>query len=188
MYGDRVEEINNSDVKMKGKIIQNTRKSFSRKSLATDFESIVREVGDRLVITFAKYKRKFKNPVMNMHFGNCSGYDDLKGIDLAVVGTPHQPQYKYFLLASAIGIEFKNADTIMGVQKVEWNGFRFMFNSFESDELKKIQLSLIESELIQAVGRNRTLRTDATTYLYSNLPLRIVDEFLNEKIEIRNAG
>jgi len=188
MYGDRVKEINISDVRMMGKIVQNTRKSYSRKSLATDLDPIVKEVGDRLVITFVKYKKKFKNPVDHMHFGNCSGYDDLKGKDLAVVGTPHQPQYKYFLLASAIGIEYKNADTIMSVQKIEWNGFRFMFNSFESDELQAIQLSLIESELIQAVGRNRTLRTDATTYIYSNLPLRLVDDFINEKIEYKDVG
>jgi len=38
-------------------------------------------------------------------------------------------------------------------------------------------LSFIESDLIQAVGRARTLRTSAHVDLYSSFPLRISDEF-----------
>jgi len=188
IYGDRLELVDLTDVEMKGKVIQNTNRSCSRRSLISVLDAIVKKTEHLKVITFAGFKSKFVHPVMNMHFGNCSGYDSLYGEDIAVVGTPHQPQFKYFLLASAIGIDMKGKDTIMVYKKIEWNGHRFMFNTYENLDLRDIQLSLIESDLIQAVGRNRTLRTDATTYLYSNLPLRIVDEFLNEKIEFRNAG
>ena len=96
--------------------------------------------------------------------------------------------YKYLLLASALGIDYKNAGTQLSMQKVEWNGFRFMFNSFESKELQEIQLSLIESDLIQAVGRNRTLREDVKTFLFSNLPLRLVNEFEIGLEELKIAG
>ena len=41
-----------------------------------------------------------------------------------------------------------------------------------------IQLGLIESDLIQAVGRARTLRTEAIVELYSNFPLRISHQFV----------
>jgi len=51
------------------------------------------------------------------------------------------------------------------------------FSCFENEELRKIQLSFIESDLIQAVGRARTLRTDAKVEVYSNFPLRISDSF-----------
>jgi predicted phosphohydrolase len=34
-------------------------------------------------------KNFFKNAVQEMHFGNCAGYNSLKGKDIAVVGTYH---------------------------------------------------------------------------------------------------
>ena len=67
--------------------------------------------------------------------------------------------------------------TTMMYQQIDYNGFRFKFNCFEHPESRKIQLSLIESDLIQAVGRARTLRTDANVEVYSNFPLRISDSF-----------
>ena len=61
-----------------------------------------------------------------------------------------------------------------------------MFNCYDNSELRDIQLGLIESDLIQAVGRARTLRTEAIVELYSNFPLRIVDEFVwNNSKKIR---
>lgn len=182
VYGDRVKVVDISDVEMKGKIIQNTHKGFSRQSLKHD-STITECLGDTDVITFASYKHRFNNPVEEMHFGNCSGYDGLNGKNIAIVGTPHQPQYKYLLLAKALGIDFSMSDIVMTYKKVDWKGFRFMFNTFESEELQSIQLSLIEGELIQAVGRNRPLRQNVKTKLYSNLPLRIVTQFENQRLK-----
>ena len=53
-----------------------------------------------------------------------------------------------------------------------------MMNWYNNEELRNIQLSMIESELIQAVGRSRTLRTDATVQLYSSFPLRVKTQFV----------
>jgi hypothetical protein len=55
---------------------------------------------------------------------------------------------------------------------LEHNGFRFYFKTFENDDLREIQLQMIESELIQAVGRARVLRNDCIIEVYSNLPLQ----------------
>lgn len=66
----------------------------------------------------------------------------------------------------------------MGFKEIEYNGFRFMFNCYDHPELRNIQLGLIESDLIQAVYRARTLRTEAIVELYSNFPLRISDQFI----------
>jgi hypothetical protein len=66
----------------------------------------------------------------------------------------------------------------MAYQKVEYNGFRFKFNCFDDPLLRNIQLSLIESDLLQAVGRARTLRTNATVQVYSNFPLRAITKFI----------
>lgn len=115
-----------------------------------------------------------------MYFGNCSGYDTLKGSNIAVVGTPHHNNIEYFLTAKALGIDFKTSDTTMSHQKIEYNGFRFKFNCFDNKDLREIQLAMIESDLIQAVGRARILRTNAHVDLYSNFPLRLSDEFIRD--------
>jgi len=176
LFGDRLEVIDISEVKQTGKIIQHTTKSYSRNSLNTNTKDIVNRVGDTPVITFKSYQNHFSNP-SNMWFGNCSGYDELKGKDIAVVGTPHINNVVYFLTAKVLGIDFKTSDLSMSYQKVIYNGFEFKFNCFNNENLRIIQFSYIESDLIQAVGRARTLRTKANVDLYSNYPLRISSEF-----------
>lgn len=176
LFGDRVEVIDIRDVEQIGTITQFTKRSCSRKGLKRYVKTISKEVGDKPVITFKSMRHEFQNP-SDMYYGNCSGYDTLKGQDIAVVGTPHRHTVQYYLIAAILGIEFNETDTIMRYQKIEYNGFRFKFNCFDNEELRKIQLSLIESDMIQAVGRARTLRTNAHVDLYSNFPLRISTEF-----------
>ncbi|RIH66174.1 hypothetical protein D1164_04490 [Mariniphaga sediminis] len=177
LYGDKVEIIDLTDVEQQGKIIQYTNKSCSRNGLNRYVDSISKQVGDKPVITFMSYGHHFKNPVKEMYFGNCSGYNGMSGKDLAVVGTPHRNNVEYLLTAKVLGVDYKTTDTTMSYQNIEYNGFKFKFNCFDHEELRNIQLALIQSDLIQAVGRARTLRTDAQVDLYSNFPLRISDEF-----------
>jgi hypothetical protein len=177
LFGERVEVIDIRDVEQTGTITQYTKWSCSRHGLSRYVGTISKEVGELPVITFNSYGKHFKNPVKKMYFGNCSGYDSLKGMDIAVVGTPHRNTIQYFLTAKVLGVEYKTTETTMSHQKIEYNGFRFKFNCFDNEELRNIQLSFIESDLIQAVGRARTLRTSARVDLYSSFPLRMSDEF-----------
>jgi hypothetical protein len=178
LYGERIEVVDIRDVKQMGSVIQYTKRSCSRNSLNRYSSIISKEVGDKPVITFKSFDNQFKNPVKEMYFGNCSGYDTLKGKDIAVVGTPHRNNIEYFLTSMALGIEFKTTQTTMSFQKIDYNGFRFKFNCFDNEDLRMVQLSLIQADLIQAVGRARTLRTSSKVDLYSNFPLRISDEFI----------
>lgn len=179
MFGDRLVVKNIGDVKQKGSVTQHTKRSCSRYGLKRYGNKISEEVGDLSVITFKTHANTFNNAVDGIWFGNCSGYDALKGQSIAVVGTPHVNPLQYFLTAKALGIDVKTRDMAMSYQKIEYNGFKFKFNCFDNEELREIQLSIIEAELIQAVGRARTLREeDASVQLYSNFPLRISDEFL----------
>lgn len=177
LFGDKLNIIDIRDVEQQGKIIQYTKRSCSRNSLNRYVKDISKEVGEKPVITFKSFQHQFKNYVKDMYFGNCSGYDTLKGKDIVVIGTPHRDNIQYLLTAKVLGIDFKTTDTTMSYQKIEYNGFRFKFNCYDNEELRSIQLSLIESDLIQAVGRARTLRTDAKVELYSNFPLRLCDQF-----------
>ena len=180
LFGDRVEVIDISDVENTGTLTQYTKWSCSRHGLNRYIDTISKKVDDLPVITFNSFGRHFKNPVQDMYFGNCSGYDTLKGSNIAVVGTPHHNNIEYFLTAKALGIDFKTSDTTMSHQKIEYNGFRFKFNCFDNKDLREIQLAMIESDLIQAVGRARILRTNAHVDLYSNFPLRLSDEFIRD--------
>jgi hypothetical protein len=178
LFGDRIEVFDVGDVEQKGKIIQHTKRSCSRKGLRKYAKQISEEVGEKKVITFKSMIQEFSNASDEIYFGNCSGYDTLAGQDLVVVGTPHRNNVEYLLLAKILGIDFKTSDTTMGYKEIEYNGFRFMFKCYDHPELREIQLGLIESDLTQAIGRARTLRTDATVEVYSNFPLRISDQFI----------
>ena len=115
---------------------------------------------------------------IGIHYWNCEGYDFLKGKDIVVLGTPHLNNVVYNMYAKVIGIDLNNIDLEMQYQKIDWNGFRFMFMAYNDRDMREIQLSLIESELVQAIGRARALRTDARVEVYSNLPLLVSDKFV----------
>ena len=44
--------------------------------------------------------------------------------------------------------------------------------TFLTEDLHKIQMNIMNTEVEQAVGRARALRTDATVYLFSAFPIR----------------
>lgn len=171
LYGDRLKVIDLTNIKIAGQIIQHTDHSYSRSSLDDKLiEELKEKLGDIKVITFQKIKQKLSDNYPNMHFGNTQGYDSLNGQNIAVVGTPHINDVVYKLYARVIGLDV-NETCDLQTRLVEHNGFRFYFKTFENEDLRQIQLQMIESELIQAVGRARVLRNDCTVEVYSNLPL-----------------
>ncbi len=178
LFDERVYVFDLGEVEMKGKIIQYTKRSCSRKSLSKYVTKISEEVGDSTVITFKAFVNSFTNCQKEIYFGNCSGYDFLSNQNLTVVGTPHLNNIKYFLFANIFGINYAIEDTEMTYQWINHNGFRFKFNTFGHEGLRNIHLSLIQSEIVQAVGRARTLRYDCKVSLYSNFPLKQSSEFI----------
>lgn len=178
LYGERVKAVDFSNVRNMGEVVQYTKKSFSKYSLKRSNKDSLKEyLKGKNVITFKNEKNELEIDSF-MHFGNCSGSNELTGKDIIVLGTPHYNPTQYLLFASAMGIDINTIQTEMREQRVEWNGFRFRFMTYDDPRLQKIQLGLIESELVQAVGRARTLRTNAKVEVFSNLPLKIADKFI----------
>lgn len=175
LFGDRVEFIDIGNVEPKGRLEQYPQRSYSRFSLDSD-EKLAKiakalTVGSK-VITYKSKQEEF-NAVAT--FGATEGLDMFKGENIAVIGTPHVNPITYILLANALGKKPRCNDTRTTMQytKVKRNGYEFYFNTFSNDEsLREIQLFLIESELIQAVGRARILRNNCTVKVLSNLPLQ----------------
>jgi hypothetical protein len=174
IYGERVKVIDIPLAESKGKITQHVKNGFSRSFLKNNpVEKLLDKVGDRSVITFMKYKHLFPSASPDLHFGNCTGYDFLKGKNMAVVGTPHKNEILYLFTAYAMGIVLNQIDLKIKDLKITWKGFSFRFSTYGDQRMRNIQLGAIESELVQAIGRSRSLRTSAEVLVYSNLPLQI---------------
>lgn len=178
-FKDRnVHVINIGDVERRGKIIHHYG-SFSRTAMKGKLEKIIKQVQEEApnvknMITFAKYERHFENVGYNTicHYGSCQGIDGYKGQDLIVLGTPHVDQRVYGLFATLLGEEFQISDE-MKYRNMIRNGFEFYMPTYDTNSImQEIQLYLIESELYQAIGRARVLRTDATVHVFSSIPPR----------------
>ena len=158
------------EAKYKGKLIQDCSRSFSRRDIDGDeefFDKIIKENPNaKHIITFMKYKEQANNCVI--HYGNTEGCDCMKGEDIVVVGTPHYNEMVYKLFAAHLGI---GVNTKMKFMEVDDECYKYWLHTYEEPSLRKIQLWLLKSELIQAVGRARLLRYDCTVKLYASIPI-----------------
>lgn len=178
-FGERIKrKVVFDKVESIGKIIQDTKFSFSRKSLDTKIPEEIKNQKDFKILTYKEFQKEFGEMSSKLYFGNCAGYDELKGKDLIVLGTPHINPIKYLFIAAALGFDVNSMNQKMRFQEAERNGFGFKFNTYDNEILQKIQMDLIETELIQAVGRARTLREDCEVRVFSNLPLVNTTEFV----------
>ena len=173
LYRDKVKFIDISNVELTGMIEQDVEHSLSRDSLKRQntINKVLQKVGNLPTITFNSFKGLFPNPVNEMHFGKTTGFDNLKGEDIAVVGTPHIKVANYLLYAKVLGITVNSQDFHVSPQRVKHNGFEFKLTTFYRKELQLIQFHFIEEQLRQAVGRARALRTTAKVLLLSGYPL-----------------
>jgi hypothetical protein len=177
LYPGRVKVFDITNVEQVGNIIQYTRKSLSRASMnEADIKSLKEFIGGRPTLTFKKSKGLLNDEHISQHFNNCSGFNDLSGVDIAVVGTNHLNENAYKFIAVYLGVDVNAVDCQIKYQRVLYNGFRFWFSSYQNEVLKQIQLHSIEAELLQAIGRARTLRNESNVMVFSNLPLRIANE------------
>jgi len=191
VFGDRMIWVDLGEVELKGNIVQYPQKSFSRFQIKENKDLIPLAqniVGELPTITYKSLANKF-NTIAT--FGATAGLDSMKGQDIAVIGTPHVSEIVYLLFANALGLKPKLNDATMHYTKIKRNGYEFWFNTYSNDLLlREIQIYIIESELIQSIGRARLLRNDCTVVVLSNLPMQQA-EFVyltNEEIALLKKG
>jgi hypothetical protein len=179
LVGDRLKFYDISNVETTGAIIQDSRYSFSRASLkintSLEYVADVLKQEQLPTITFSSFNESLKalgvNVVEEMYFGKTTGFDALKGQNIAVVGTPHVNPITIALYAKLLGMSEETTDFKAFQQTVEHNGFRFWFNTYENQNLRNLQFFFIESELRQAIGRARVNTELCNVLVYSNYPL-----------------
>ena len=168
---DRLSFYQCKNIKNLGTLNQYSDSTKSRADIAKK-PSVLKEVkawtGVKHTVTFKKHADYIN---ATMHFGKTTGVDFLRGKDLDVIGTPHQPEWIYKLFAYTMGHEIYDSDKLK-YQPVQHNGTAFWFMTFERELLRNIQFWMIESELMQAVGRVRLpLEPNSTVNVFSNFPL-----------------
>jgi hypothetical protein len=185
VFSNQIKTIEIPIVKNKGIVIQNTKYSNSRQSIKKrDKDNLKEIVGEHPLITFMSESKELNteysknNGDLNIYFGNTRGYNELKGKDLFVIGTPHINPIVYYFHAEYMGIDTNKIDKKMEYQTIQWRGMQFKFQTFNNPDLRNIQLHLIEGELTQAIGRARTIRTEAQVQVFSNFPLLMTDKFI----------
>jgi|GEM_PF-6783909 len=172
LFGDRLQMFYDTGlVESRGRLIQYHSRSFSRTALAQcdSLGQFLDQEYDRASrITFKGQRDALQ---ADMHFGATSGMNTLTGEDLVVIGTPHRHPVTYRLLAAVLGMPVRAEQLAMVNQQVERNGLKFWFFTYRNPVLRNIHLHLVESELVQAIGRARHLRHTVTVTVFSNYPV-----------------
>lgn len=124
-------------------------------------------------------------PDSEIHFGKTEGFNIYKGMDIAVIGTPHNSPILYKLVGAMLG--YSTSDSLHKY-RVERKGFSYTMMTYGDEEMRNLQFFFIESELEQTVGRARLLREDCTVYVFSNYPCQqaelVQDSYLKVQTEM----
>ena len=120
-------------------------------------------------------------PSSEIHFGKTEGFNTYKGLDIAVIGTPHNSPILYKLVGAMLGYSTSGS---LHKYRVERKGFSYTMMTYGDEEMRNLQLFFIESELEQAVGRARLLREDCTVYVFSNYPCQQAELIQDSYLEL----
>ena len=167
-------------VENKVKVIQYTNCMFSKNQMKRA-NCFLPEVGNSKVITYKEMKHLF--PTKNqceLHFGNLEGRDLLKGQDITIIGTPVPPPVVTELYAALLGIKATLSNRIKKLRLVELDGFKFKMYTYVDEGLTQIEIRLARAQIEQAIGRARTIRSDAKVKVYSNIPCKQSDIFITQ--------
>lgn len=169
-----------------GQIYQFRKISCSKSSLEN--ENTLKKVIEKVktienytsipAITFYNQKDALKKEqilvIDELHYFNCKGSDSYKGNDLLIIGTPHPNPSQIALYAKSLEIKFKRTDFNQSNYKSQvicYKNHKFRFKTFVNEELRRLHLYLIETQIQQAIGRARANIYDCNVYLFSNFPV-----------------
>lgn len=183
-FGDKVKVVvyEANKARYNGKLVQYIYHSCGRRDLAKEI------AGERKIDKMIKFRndffqntttdtisfKKYDNyPGINgcgLHFGNAIGVNNLKGKDIAIIGTPYRDEKAYLLPGCYMYGEDMVNDDEMRRQRVDYNGRNFVIMSYHHEELKNLEMYFIESDQEQCIGRARLLRYNCTVLLLSSFP------------------
>ncbi len=163
-------------VRYEGKVLIYPDKTYSRYCLNDEQnKNLIQEIysknPDDCFITFKSEIDKLPvDKKRKLYFGKALGTNTFSGENVTIIGTPHKPEYVYHLFADMLGCDCNDN---LSMRKIQANGFEFYFMTYGDNDLRKIQLYMINTELEQAVGRARLICNNNTVQLFSGLPVEM---------------
>ena len=168
----------------KGKLIQYTAYPLSRIYIKKNgMMDIVKQIQDKYIKDIPIISFKMLFPSSQIHFGKTEGFNIYKGMDIAIIGTPHNSPILYKLVGAMLG--YSTSDRLCKY-RVERKGFSYTMMTYGDEEMRNLQLFFIESELEQAIGRARLLREDCTVYVFSNYPCQQAEIIQDPYLELKS--
>ncbi|WP_208325427.1 hypothetical protein, partial [Leptospira meyeri] len=182
LAGDRLVNHRIITPELKASIIQDCSGSYSRQSLKNKYgKSFFTDLIDTY-ISLGYYAISYKNshPLLSAHFGATTSLRSLEGKNLIIAGTPNVRPETFRLQCAYLGLKHNSVVNyseaierkIDNGNEVNFNGFEFLFVTLsEDEEIIRFQLTLIDAELVQALGRVRPYEHGAIIFLFARLPI-----------------
>ena len=190
LYGDRVDFVDLAGTEKKGKIVVHPDYSYSRSSILSQGKKFAAQIVKGVeehdlagVITFLDLveKKGGKDYLVGSSgkvevlgtFGSVLGLNTLTGKNLGIVGTYRVPESSVRIYAHFAGLLSDGVQLKFDRRTVVRNGFRSSRNCCSDDEkLQELEFSLIEAEIVQAIGRARLLENDCEVHVWSDHLIR----------------
>lgn len=128
-----------------------------------------------LLVSFKDKEKEMKDLLglkHSLHFGNVKGYNEFKGMDVIVVGTPYPSDEikKLYGILHGFTSESDYDMYYRGPVTLGPNSYKIM--SYKHPFLNYLQLELMTQELYQSIGRSRYLDNDVNISIIGKVPVR----------------
>ncbi|TGL03556.1 hypothetical protein EHQ43_17540 [Leptospira bouyouniensis] len=182
LAGDRLVTHRISTPELKATIIQDASRSLSRHSLKNKFgEYFFNDLIDSYIeLGYSAISYKDSHRLLSAHFGATTSLRSLEGKNLLIAGTPNVRPETFRLQSAYLGLNYKSVVNYNeAIERkpnegnlVTFNGYSFPFITLSDDEeITRFQLTLIDAELLQAMGRIRPYQYLGTIFILSKLPI-----------------
>ena len=175
LSGKQIEVIkSNKSIKRIGNINQ-VLINTSRIKIDDNTDKIKEMSKGSVVITYKSKVGTYNNDTDNVPYGgNTTGYNHLKGKNIDIAYTM-QAQPEYYRMKYAMLYEKPPTSKMFVNKKVRWNNSRFVFYTSKDEKLQNVIFQHIDSEMVQAIERARTLTELCNVTVYSNFVCSIVE-------------
>lgn len=179
LYGENINFIEINTPELIAKLMQDEEHSYSRVStkeqlnnfkLQEKIERIKEKCNIDYIISFLSTKDEFiDDDIEFLNFGATTGINSFTGLNGIVIGNPYPNPERVKLIAAAITDKINYSDK-MKFDFITRGKTVGKVNLFENEIMKTIQINLIETEIIQSVGRSRVYEEKCEIYLLSSFP------------------
>jgi hypothetical protein len=131
-----------------------------------------------MVITYKDYKHLFQNSHPTIHFGSVEGFNTLIGKNLSIVGTPVPNPRVTQLYAHVLGYETNNQAKCF--RSICINQSVVEMYTFKDEVLAQIEIRIARMQLLQAIGRARTVLENCRVTVYTRVPIGEVADIVQK--------